>query len=112
MPSSCNRRMTSQLNPLPLPWLKVETAASSREVENQAKMESGKILAPAIAPRALAWRENNELAISGVATGGVRVVAITDRGDFAEAMVMANGDWTVLGRLTVICAHRIPAFSK
>ena len=73
--------------------------SSKSEVENQAEMEYSKILAPAISPRALAWRENNQLAISGVATGGVRVVAITDRGDFAEAMVKANGDWTVFGTI-------------
>ena len=69
------------------------------EVVDQAGMESGKLAAPAIAPRALVWRANNQLAISGVATGGARVAASTDGGDFAEVMVMANGDWTVFGTI-------------
>ena len=69
------------------------------EVADQVGMESDKIAAPAIAPRALVWRGNSQLAISGVAKGGVRVVASTDAGDFAEAMVMANGDWTVFGTI-------------
>jgi nucleoid-associated protein YgaU len=57
------------------------------------------IITPSIAPRALVWRENNELAISGVATGGVRVTASTKSDDFAEALVMANGDWSVFGTI-------------
>ena len=57
------------------------------------------IIIPSIAPRALVWRENNKLAISGVATGGVRVTASTKSDDFAEALVMANGDWSVFGKI-------------
>jgi nucleoid-associated protein YgaU len=57
------------------------------------------IITPSIAPRALVWRENNELAISGVATGGVRVTASTKSDDFAGALVMANGDWSVFGTI-------------
>ena len=66
---------------------------------DHAGMESGKIAALAIVPRALVWRGNNRLAISGVATGGARVAVSTDGGDFAEGMVMANGDWTVFGTI-------------
>ncbi len=69
------------------------------EVADQARMESGKFAEPAIAPRALVWSGNNQLAISGVAKGGARVAASTDAGDFAEVMVRANGDWTVFGTI-------------
>ncbi len=84
----------------------VETAAFDNSkgsgnfnVENQAAMNSRKVVAPAIAPRALVWLGNNKLSISGVATGGVRVATSTDGGDFAEATVMATGEWTVFGTI-------------
>ena len=73
--------------------------SSRSEVADQAGMESVKTATPAIAPRALVWRGNNQLAISGVATGGARVAASTNGGDFAGAMVMSNGDWTVFGTI-------------
>ena len=74
----------------------VTAADTSGTVANQT---TAPIITPSIAPRALVWRENNELAISGVATGGVRVTASIKSDDFAEALVMANGDWSVFGTI-------------
>ena len=74
----------------------VTTADTSGTVADQT---TAPIITPSIAPRALVWRKNNELAISGVATGGVRVTASTKSGDFAEALVMANGDWSIFGTI-------------
>ncbi len=68
-----------------------DSAASSTE------MDLSQPMLPAIAPRALVWRENNELAISGIARQGVKVTVSSDGKNFAETLVMMNGDWTVSG---------------
>jgi nucleoid-associated protein YgaU len=54
---------------------------------------------PALAPRALVWRDNNQLAVSGVSKGGVRVGATLDGGAFSEALVLSNGDWILAGEI-------------
>ncbi len=66
---------------------------------------------PTIAPRALVWRDNSELEISGVASGGVRVTATTGSGDFAEALVMENGKWSLFGTIDPLASWMEFSFS-
>ena len=50
-----------------------------------------------LAPRALVWMDGNVLAISGVSRGGIKVGAAIDGKAFAEALVLADGQWQLSG---------------
>jgi len=54
---------------------------------------------PSLAPRGLLWRDGGVLAISGVSRGGVRVASSIDNAPFAEALVLADGQWQVSGKI-------------
>ena len=80
-------------------------AGFSSNATSSAEIDSGQTMVPAIAPRALVWRENKQLAISGVARQGVRVSASSDGGYYAETLVMANSEWTVFGTIDPSASH-------
>ena len=60
---------------------------------------------PALAPRALFWREDGSLVISGVARGGERIEIIASSGatsrTFGRARVEGDGSWRVTGRVDI-----------
>jgi nucleoid-associated protein YgaU len=53
----------------------------------------------ALAPSAIVWRDASRILISGTARGGVRVVVNDAKGQFGEALVLADGAWQVAGGL-------------
>jgi len=92
------------------PVTSVETAGTASEVADKgadvttsksglADSEETAATGPALAPRALVWRDNNQLAVSGVSKGGVRVGATLDGRAFSEALVLSNGDWILAGEI-------------
>ena len=53
----------------------------------------------ALAPSAIVWRDASRILISGTSRGGVRVTVNDAKGQFGEALVLANGAWQVAGSL-------------
>jgi nucleoid-associated protein YgaU len=53
----------------------------------------------AIAPSAIVWRDASRILISGTSRGGVRVTVNDAKGQFGEALVLADGAWQVAGIL-------------
>jgi hypothetical protein len=53
----------------------------------------------ALAPSAIVWRDASRILISGTSRGGVRVVVNDAKGQFGEALVLADGAWQVAGSL-------------
>ena len=53
----------------------------------------------ALAPSAIVWRDASRILISGTSRGGVRVTVNDARGQFGEALVLADGAWQVAGSL-------------
>jgi nucleoid-associated protein YgaU len=53
----------------------------------------------ALAPSAIVWRDASRILISGISTGGVRVTVNDAKGQFGEALVLADGAWQVAGSL-------------
>lgn len=76
-----------------------EKTAASTTTPSSALSPQSMPEGPAVAPRALVWRDGDALAISGMSRGGVRVGAVVNGAAFAEALVKANGEWSVVGKL-------------
>ena len=53
----------------------------------------------ALAPSAIIWRDARRILISGTSRGGVRVTVNDEKGQFGEALVLADGAWQVAGSL-------------
>ena len=53
----------------------------------------------ALAPSAIVWRNASRILISGTSRGGVRVTVNDAKGQFGEALVLADGAWQVAGSL-------------
>jgi hypothetical protein len=53
----------------------------------------------AMAPSAIVWRDASRILISGTSRGGVRITVNDTRGQFGEALVLADGAWQVAGSL-------------
>lgn len=53
----------------------------------------------ALAPSAIIWRDASRILISGTSRGGVRVTVNDEKGQFGEALVLADGAWQVAGSL-------------
>ncbi|MDC0650282.1 LysM peptidoglycan-binding domain-containing protein [Candidatus Puniceispirillum sp.] len=52
-----------------------------------------------LAPSAIVWRDASRILISGTSRGGVRVAVNDTKGQFGEALVLADGAWQVAGSL-------------
>ena len=63
-------------------------------VKTQAKSQIA-----ALAPSAIVWRDASRILISGTSRGGVRVTVNDAKGQFGEALVLADGAWQVAGSL-------------
>jgi nucleoid-associated protein YgaU len=53
----------------------------------------------ALAPSAIVWRDASRILVSGTSRGGVRVTVNDAKGQFGEALVLADGAWQVAGSL-------------
>ena len=53
----------------------------------------------ALAPSAIVWRDASSILISGTSRGGIRVTVNDAKGQFGEALVLADGAWQVTGSL-------------
>ena len=53
----------------------------------------------ALAPSAIVWRDASRILISGTSRGGVRVTVNDAKGQFGEALILADGAWQVAGSL-------------
>ena len=53
----------------------------------------------ALAPSAIVWRDASSILISGTSRGGIRVAVNDAKGQFGEALVLADGAWQVAGSL-------------
>ena len=53
----------------------------------------------ALASSAIVWRDASRILISGTSRGGVRVTVNDVKGQFGEALVLADGAWQVAGSL-------------
>jgi nucleoid-associated protein YgaU len=62
------------------------------------KLQANRQIA-ALAPSAIVWRDASHILISGTARGGVRVAVNDAKGQFGEALVLADGAWQVAGGL-------------
>ncbi len=63
-----------------------------------AKLQANSQIA-ALAPSAIVWRDASRILISGTSRGGVRVAVNDAKGQFGEALVLADGAWQVAGGL-------------
>ncbi|MDB3892051.1 LysM peptidoglycan-binding domain-containing protein [Alphaproteobacteria bacterium] len=87
-----------------LPETQTADGTSTASAETTSDSETGgetaaQIAKPSLAPRGLLWRDGGVLAISGVSRGGVRVASSIDNAPFAEALVLADGQWQVSGKI-------------
>ena len=73
------------------------------DTANPAAAASGKAQAnsqiAALAPSAIVWRDASRILISGTSKGGVRVTVNDAKGQFGEALILADGAWQVAGSL-------------
>lgn len=75
-----------------------ETAAAAPgKAEANSQIAASQIAA--LAPSAIVWRDASRILISGTSRGGVRVAVIDAKGQFGEALVLADGAWQVAGSL-------------
>ena len=65
----------------------------------------------ALAPSAIVWRDASRILISGSSRGGVRVTVNDVKGQFGEALVLADGAWQVAGSLDMDIAVNQLRFS-
>jgi nucleoid-associated protein YgaU len=72
----------------------VADAAEAASAKPQAKSQIA-----ALAPSAIVWRDASRILISGTSRGGVRVTVNDAKGQFGEALVLADGAWQVAGSL-------------
>ena len=75
-----------------------ETAAAAPG-KAQANSQIAASQIAALAPSAIVWRDASRILISGTSRGGVRVVVNDAKGQFGEALVLADGAWQVAGSL-------------
>ena len=68
--------------------------AEANSVKAQAKSQIA-----ALVPSAIVWRDASRILISGKSRGGVRVAVNDAKGQFGEALVLADGAWQVSGSL-------------
>ena len=68
--------------------------AEANSVKAQAKSQIA-----ALVPSAIVWRDASRILISGKSRGGVRVTVNDAKGQFGEALVLADGAWQVSGSL-------------
>ena len=62
----------------------------------------------ALAPSAIVWRDASRILISGTSWGGVRVTVNDAKGQFGEALVLADGNWQMAGSLDMdIAVHQL-----
>jgi nucleoid-associated protein YgaU len=75
-----------------------ETAAvAPGKAEANSQISASQIAA--LAPSAIVWRDASRILISGTSRGGVRVAVNDAKGQFGEALVLADGAWQVAGSL-------------
>ena len=75
-----------------------ETAAAAPgKAEANSQISASQIVA--LAPSAIVWRDASRILISGTSRGGVRVAVNDAKGQFGEALVLADGAWQVAGSL-------------
>ena len=72
-------------------------AAASGKAEANSQIAASQIAA--LAPSAIVWRDASRILISGTSRGGVRVTVNDAKGQFGEALVLADGAWQVAGSL-------------
>jgi nucleoid-associated protein YgaU len=75
-----------------------ETAAAAPG-KAQANSQIAASQIAALAPSAIVWRDASHILISGTSRGGVRVTVNDAKGQFGEALVLADGAWQVAGSL-------------
>jgi nucleoid-associated protein YgaU len=77
----------------------VADAAEAAPAKPQAKSQIAASHIAALAPSAIVWRDARRILISGTSRGGVRVTVNDAKGQFGEALVLADGAWQVAGSL-------------
>ena len=77
----------------------VADAADAAPAKPQAKSQIAASQIAALAPSAIVWRDASRILISGTSRGGVRVTVNDAKGQFGEALVLADGAWQVAGSL-------------
>jgi nucleoid-associated protein YgaU len=77
----------------------VADAAEAAPAKPQAKSQIAASRIAALAPSAIVWRDASRILISGTSRGGVRVTVNDAKGQFGEALVLADGAWQVAGSL-------------
>ena len=77
----------------------VADAAEAAPAKPQAKSQIAASQIAALAPSAIFWRDASRILISGTSRGGVRVTVNDAKGQFGEALVLADGAWQVAGSL-------------
>ena len=77
----------------------VADAAEAAPAKPQAKSQIAASQIAALAPSAIVWRDASRILISGTSRGGVRVTVNDVKGQFGEALVLADGAWQVAGSL-------------
>jgi len=77
----------------------VADAAETAPAKPQAKSQIAASQIAALAPSAIVWRDASRILISGTSRGGVRVTVNDAKGQFGEALVLADGAWQVAGSL-------------
>ena len=74
----------------------------------QAKSQIAASQIAALAPSAIVWRDASRILISGTSRGGVRIMLNDAKGQFGEALVLADGTWQVAGSLDMdIAVHQL-----
>lgn len=66
---------------------------------------------PAIAPRALAWKDGGALSISGLSRGGASVTVTADDRTFGAGQVGPDGAWQVSGKVDLERSRRVMLFA-
>jgi nucleoid-associated protein YgaU len=77
----------------------VADATEAAPAKPQAKSQIAASQIAALAPSAIVWRDASRILISGTSRGGVRVTVNDAKGQFGEALVLADGAWQVAGSL-------------
>ena len=77
----------------------VADAAEAAPAKPQAKSQIAASQIAALAPSAIVWRDASRILMSGTSRGGVRVTVNDAKGQFGEALVLADGAWQVAGSL-------------
>ncbi|MDC0993210.1 LysM peptidoglycan-binding domain-containing protein [Alphaproteobacteria bacterium] len=77
----------------------VAEAALPKTAEADSVKAQAKSQIAALVPSAIVWRDASRILISGKSRGGVRVAVNDAKGQFGEALVLADGTWQVAGSL-------------